>query len=313
MPSRKASLTASRSSGRAVSRPTRTPMAVSDLASSPAFVSRVSPTVSSLPMLSSSAVRRRRDRTGSGTRASVPRRGDQRHCRSRRGALYHRQRPRACPGAPSRSPTPGRPNHGPAATAPAERPARPSRACRPAGPDRCHPRGRDRPSSAPTSSWPGRRSARSPARSGGSSALAALAIAVVLLAALLWSSEGRSSWPSGCSDRWAGASSTASCWRSASRSRPASLAVGMPGEPRGALVPRRRRRRAGGRRGARPGAAQPAVPRRRRIGRPVGRGRRSAAGRRPARRCARRPRARDRRRGGRRSARAAVGWRRSSA
>ena len=39
---------------------TRTPIPVRDRASSPAFVSRVSPTVSSLPMLSSSAVRSRR-------------------------------------------------------------------------------------------------------------------------------------------------------------------------------------------------------------------------------------------------------------
>ena len=56
-PAVNASVTAARSSGRAVSRPTRTPSPVSERASSPAFVSRVSPTVSSLPMLSSSAVR----------------------------------------------------------------------------------------------------------------------------------------------------------------------------------------------------------------------------------------------------------------
>ena len=41
-------------------RPTRTPASVSVRASSPAFVSRVSPTVSSVPMLRSSAVRMRR-------------------------------------------------------------------------------------------------------------------------------------------------------------------------------------------------------------------------------------------------------------
>ena len=59
-PARNASVTWSRSSGSAVSRTTRTPIPVSERASSPAFVSRVSPTVSSLPMLSSSAVRSRR-------------------------------------------------------------------------------------------------------------------------------------------------------------------------------------------------------------------------------------------------------------
>ena len=47
-------MTASRSSGRAVSRVTRTPRSVSPRASSPALVSRVSPTVSSVPMLRSS-------------------------------------------------------------------------------------------------------------------------------------------------------------------------------------------------------------------------------------------------------------------
>ena len=49
-------------------RPTRTPDAAERRASSPAFVSRVSPTVSSEPMLSSSAVSRRRD-----TRSDIPR------------------------------------------------------------------------------------------------------------------------------------------------------------------------------------------------------------------------------------------------
>ena len=51
--------TTSRSSGMACSRSTCTPRAVRSRASSPAFVSRVSPTVISLPTLSSSAVSRR--------------------------------------------------------------------------------------------------------------------------------------------------------------------------------------------------------------------------------------------------------------
>ena len=69
----KASVTATRSSGSAVSRVTRTPRPVSERAISPAFVSRVSPTVSSLPMLSSSAVRSRRE-TASDMSGSVARR-----------------------------------------------------------------------------------------------------------------------------------------------------------------------------------------------------------------------------------------------
>ena len=52
-----ASVTTSSRSGSAVSRPTVTPRIVSERASSPAFVSLVSPTVSSLPMLRSSALR----------------------------------------------------------------------------------------------------------------------------------------------------------------------------------------------------------------------------------------------------------------
>jgi hypothetical protein len=59
-----ARLTVARSSRSAVIRTTCTPSAVSDRASSPAFVSRVSPTVSSVPMLSTSAVRRRRGSEG---------------------------------------------------------------------------------------------------------------------------------------------------------------------------------------------------------------------------------------------------------
>src|SRR4029453_19118334 len=48
-----------RSSGMAVSRPTRTPRSVNDSAPSPPFVSRVSPPVTSEPMLNSSAGARR--------------------------------------------------------------------------------------------------------------------------------------------------------------------------------------------------------------------------------------------------------------
>ena len=57
-PFSKASLTTSRRSGTAVRRPIRTPRWASSRAISPAFVSRVSPTVSSVPIESSSAVRR---------------------------------------------------------------------------------------------------------------------------------------------------------------------------------------------------------------------------------------------------------------
>ena len=71
MPAAKASRTISRSSGTPVRRVTRTPAAVSQAANSPAFVSRVSPVVSSEPTDNSSAVRR-----GAllGTRRSVARR-----------------------------------------------------------------------------------------------------------------------------------------------------------------------------------------------------------------------------------------------
>ena len=57
IPAANASRTIASRSGRAVSRSTSTPRVVRARASSPAFVSRVSPTVSSVPMLSSSAVR----------------------------------------------------------------------------------------------------------------------------------------------------------------------------------------------------------------------------------------------------------------
>ena len=59
-----ASATISSRSGSAVIRPTVTPASVRERASSAALVSRVSPTVSSEPMLSSSAVRMRRPGDG---------------------------------------------------------------------------------------------------------------------------------------------------------------------------------------------------------------------------------------------------------
>ena len=143
-PARNASVTTSSRSGRAVIRRTRTPRSVSARASSPAFVSRVSPTVSSLPMLRSSAVRSARRRDGRLPSASVPNR------RARAG------RPRLGPLLSSRD-TPRR--TGPPASIRSHSEHRPGRPADPEAADRA------RRSARPTRSRHARSASRPAARS----------------------------------------------------------------------------------------------------------------------------------------------------
>ena len=225
-------------------RPTRTPRSVRARASSPAFVSRVSPTVSSVPMLSSSAVssgRRRHGRTSPASVASArPARAGARldrllssrltpaTDRAQLGARSWTTQPTARPrSTPDRRPPPstGRPRPAGAPARTAQAAARDS-APRSSATPRC---ARWR-SSSPTSNWPRPRRRAIAGEVGRVAALGALAIALVIFAVFLARHRHcRCSSGSGSSARWAGASSTASCFprgrdglrpRSPSASRP---------------------------------------------------------------------------------------------